>query len=105
MIWLRAAWNCLKRGIKALVISIGITLGILAAAFGVVCLVSLIGCGIELLVGEGFWHNVGAWFEHWGPWMLGGLVLVMLGIVAWDSLSAEKAKLERRENEQVPSAD
>lgn len=98
MIWLKAAWNCFKKGVKSLVISIGITAAILAACFGVVCLISLIGAGIEMITYTGVWTDVGNFIGKVGPWILGGLILVMFGILVWDGICAEKNKLEAKAN-------
>lgn len=97
MLWLKALKNCTLRGIKALLISTVIAIGIIIGGLLVVMVVGLVINGILALMGPDLCGAIGGWFDKHIVWLFGGLILCAAAIPAWDSLVIEKRRLERKE--------
>lgn len=98
MLWLKALWNCSKRGLKALLTSIVITAGILAGSVVVIFIICLVCEGFSQLIGPERVAAMGAFFDRNGLWMLVGLMGIALGVLAWDAVSSEKKSLQWKED-------
>lgn len=96
MLWLKALWNCVRRGVRDLAISIAVIVIILFVSGVVLCVLALIVNGILTLMGPDLCRAIGEWFDKHIAWIFGGLILAAAAIPAWDSLVIEKRRLERK---------
>ncbi len=94
--WIRAIWNCLKRLCVNLINSALITFIVLGGGIVMVFAISLIFEGIITLMGPDLSNAIGSGLNGHVWWLLGGLVAIVLGFLAWDGVTAEKQRLEAK---------